>query len=56
MRIPSASCLIVVRADGIEYFVKAKCNVVSKMLNPNKISQSGSRTLALWMKATNPNR
>ena len=55
IRISSASCLIVVCADGFEYIVTAKCNVVSKMLNPNKISQSGSRTRALWVKATNPN-
>ena len=55
IRISSASCLIVVSADGFQYFVTAKCNVVSKMLNPNKISQSGSRTRALWVKATNPN-
>ena len=56
IRISSASCLVVVCADGIEYFVTAKCNVVSEMLNPNKISQSGSRTTrALWVKATNPN-
>ena len=55
IRISSASCLIVVCADCFEYFVTVKCNVVSKTLNPNKISQSGSRTRALWVKATNPN-
>ena len=43
------------RRYGIEYFVTAKYNVISKTLNPNKISQSGSRTRALWAKATNPN-
>ena len=37
--------------DGIEYFVTCKCNVVSKMLDPNKIFQSGSRTRALWVKS-----
>ena len=32
MRISSASCLIVVCADCIEYFVTAKCYVVSETL------------------------